>query len=96
MKDAQQIRHCHRREQRHMAIPPPSSDSQQRRLWHDLLDRAIAKAAASGETFTVERVLDSIGMFSWASDRAQALVYANKMLETHPNAATTKRKKEKL
>jgi hypothetical protein len=53
----------------------------QRKLWHDLVDRAIAKAAASGKPFTVERVLDGIGMFSWASDRPQAIAYATKMLD---------------
>jgi hypothetical protein len=57
------------------------NDNLQRKLWHDLVDRAIDRAAASGKPFTVERVLDSVGILSWAPSRPQALTYATKMLE---------------
>jgi hypothetical protein len=37
--------------------------------------------AVSGNPFTVERVLDSVGILSWAPNRPQAIAYAVKMLE---------------
>jgi hypothetical protein len=74
----------------------PPSDDRQRKMWHALVERAVETAIASGTPFTVERVLDSIGIHSLSLHRELAVVYANKMLDTHTKAATTNpQKKEK-
>jgi hypothetical protein len=57
------------------------------KLWHALVERAITTAQRRGTAFTVEAVLDSIGVFSWAPHRQQAFEYATEMLD--PKAATT-------
>jgi hypothetical protein len=41
----------------------PSSDNQQRRLWHDLVDRAASKA--NGKPLSAEALLNSLGIFRW-------------------------------
>ena len=51
-----------------------------RKLWHDLVERGIRAATASGKPFTIEKMLDSVGILSWAPSRGQAFIYANKML----------------
>ena len=58
-----------------------SNSDRQRKLWHALVDRGLAAAIASGTPFTVERVLDSVGILRWAPYRSQAFEYANKMLD---------------
>lgn len=57
-----------------------------RKLWCDLVDRGLATAIASGKPFSVERVLDSVGILSWAPYRGQAFIYANKMLNPDQKA----------
>jgi hypothetical protein len=59
-----------------------------RKLWHDLVDRAVQTAMASGTPFTVERVLDSVGIHSLSLHRERAFEYANKMLDAHRKATT--------
>jgi hypothetical protein len=54
-----------------------------RKLWHAIVERAVTTAQQRGTPFTVEDVLDSIGVFSWVTYRQQALTFANKMLATH-------------
>ena len=39
------------------------SDDQQRRLWHELVDRAVAKA--NGKPLSAQDVLNSVGIFRW-------------------------------
>ena len=58
-----------------------SNSDRQRKLWHALVDRGLATATASGKPFTVERVLDSVGILAWAPYRSQALTYATAMLD---------------
>jgi hypothetical protein len=60
-----------------------------RRLWHSLVENGIATAIPSGTPFTVERVLDSVGIHSLSLHRERAFEYANKMLAAHTKAATT-------
>jgi hypothetical protein len=72
---------------------PPSNDKQQRRLWHDLVDRAVAKA--NGKPLSAQDVLNSVGIFRWTPYHPQAIAYATKMLDAHTKAATTKPKKGK-
>ena len=56
------------------------------KLWHAVVERAIQTAQQSGEPFTVEAVLNSIGILSWAPYRSQAFAYANKMLDPDQKA----------
>lgn len=78
-----------------MAIISPSNDSQQRRVWHSLVDGAVAAAISNRRLLHAEKLLDSVGIFAWAPNRPAALEYANKQLCAHTKAATTKTKKEK-
>jgi hypothetical protein len=60
----------------------PLSDDRRRKLWQDIVERAVQTAQQGDKPFTVEAVLDSYGVFHWAPYRSQALAYATKMLET--------------
>jgi hypothetical protein len=75
----------------------PNDDTKpsHRKLWHDLVDRAVHTAIASGTPFTVERVLDSVGIHSLSLHRERAVEYATKMLDAHTKAATTNPAKER-
>jgi hypothetical protein len=53
-----------------------------RKLWRALIDRAISNGQRRGEALTVEAVLNSCGIFSWAPSRQRAHAYATKMLNT--------------
>ena len=59
-----------------------SNSDRQRKLWHALIDRGLATAIASGEPFTVERVLDSVGIHSLTLHHsiAQAVLRRNRHL----------------
>jgi hypothetical protein len=61
-----------------MAIAWPSDQKQ--KPWRERVDRAIAKAAAAGKPFTVETLLDGLGILSWAPGRQEAIAYATEML----------------
>jgi hypothetical protein len=74
-----------------MTTTPPSDD-RQRKLCHALIDSGLATAIASGKPFTIERVLDSIGIHSLSLHRAQAFEYATKMLDAHRKANPVKEK----
>jgi hypothetical protein len=56
----------------------PSNDDRQRRLWHSLIDHAVAKA--NGKPLNAETLLNSVGVFRWTAYYAQAVVYANEMI----------------
>jgi hypothetical protein len=71
------------------------NDDQQRRVWHSLVDSAIDAAITNHRPLHAEQLLDSVGLFSWTTNRPAALIYANKQLCAHTKAATTKTKKEK-
>ncbi|HMF50548.1 MAG TPA: hypothetical protein VK603_17980 [Candidatus Saccharimonadales bacterium] len=47
-----------------------------RKLWHALVDKGLTVAIASGQPFTVGRVLDSVGILGWAPFRSQVEAYA--------------------
>jgi hypothetical protein len=69
-----------------------SNDSRNRKLWEDLVHKAITSAVASGNRFSVEEVLNSVGIHSLSIHRTQALQYCTKMLkpdeEPNPNEPT--------
>jgi hypothetical protein len=58
-----------------MTIP-----SNEHKPWHTLVEKALRAALDRHEPFTVEQVLNGVGLFSWTLDRAQAVVYANKLI----------------
>jgi hypothetical protein len=76
-----------------MTITLPSNDDPHRKLWHALVDNAVARATTSGEPFTVEDVLDSIGILRWVPYRAQALTYATKMITAAQAVVESRRAK---
>jgi hypothetical protein len=52
-----------------------------KRGWQALVDRGLRAAVSSGERpTTAESLLDSVGIFSWAPYRQQALTYASDAL----------------
>ncbi|MBB5329200.1 hypothetical protein, partial [Tunturiibacter gelidoferens] len=55
----------------------PSDD---RKPWHALVEKALRTAQNRGVPFTIEQMLNGVGLFSWTLDRAQAITYANKLL----------------
>jgi hypothetical protein len=57
-----------------------------RKLWCDLIDHGIAFARKRKQTPTVERLLDSCGIFSWSPYRQRAREYANTMLNPDQKA----------
>ncbi|WP_035348086.1 hypothetical protein [Edaphobacter aggregans] len=59
-----------------------------RKLWHDLVERAIRTAIDRGEPFEIEKVLNSVGILHWSLYRAEAFAYANKLLDAHRKATT--------
>jgi hypothetical protein len=65
-----------------------------RKLWHDLVERAVRAAIERGEPFTVERVLNSVGIHSLSLHRSMAHEYATKMVAAHNKAATTNPQKK--
>jgi hypothetical protein len=62
------------------------SDNQQRRVWHSLVDSAIDAAIINHRPLHAEKLLDSVGLFSWTTNRPAALIYANKQLCAHTKA----------
>jgi len=48
--------------------------------WHALVRKALRAAQDRHEPFTVEQVLNGAGLLSWTLDRAQAVIYAEKLL----------------
>ncbi|MBB5330591.1 hypothetical protein, partial [Tunturiibacter gelidoferens] len=55
----------------------PSDD---RKPWHALVEKAVRAAQDRGVPFTVEQMLNGVGLFSWTLDREQAVVYAEKLI----------------
>jgi hypothetical protein len=67
-----------------MTTPP----NNERRVWHSLVDDAIAAAIANHRPLHAERLLDSVGLFTWATSRPEALRYANKMIADYQTKGT--------
>jgi hypothetical protein len=55
----------------------------ERKGWHGAIDRALLTATSSGKPVIVERLLDRVGIFTWAPYRAEALTYATAMLANY-------------
>jgi predicted N-formylglutamate amidohydrolase len=58
-------------------MTPPSNEH---KPWHASVEKALRAAQDRGEPFTIESVLNGVGLFSWTLDREQAVVFANKLL----------------
>jgi hypothetical protein len=59
-----------------------------RKLWHNLVERAVQTAIERGQPFTIEKVLDSVGILHWSPYRTQAFEHATKMLDAQRKAST--------
>jgi len=58
------------------------SNDRRKKLWQALVERAVETAVASGTPFTIEKMLNSVGILPWAPYRSQAFEYATTMLST--------------
>jgi hypothetical protein len=65
-----------------MTTPTDDRLHRQRRMWQDIVQRAVQTTQQGGKPFTVEALLDSCGVFRWSPYRQQAHAYATKMIDT--------------
>jgi hypothetical protein len=71
---------CHGCVRREKTIMKAEERRRKLPLWCSLVDSSVRSAAACGEPFTIETVLDSIGIFRLIRYRERTLKYARKIL----------------
>jgi hypothetical protein len=65
---------------RNSTTPNPAIATVNRRVWHSLVEMGIRRARRRGGPVDVDEVLDSVGLFRWATGHAEARAYALELL----------------
>jgi hypothetical protein len=59
----------------------PATVTIDRKVWHSLVEIGVRAAMQRGGAVDVDKLLNSVGLFSWAPHRTQAHEYAMKLLD---------------